>query len=111
MGKKIKLLGYSCHSLILFLIIAQLVQEKVILETAVQLRKLSRALHVPELKRAFGDDQWQKEICILRTVTTEWKIKSALLQAQGLVFRASCLKEFCSGKLVLKSKSLARKVS
>ncbi|XP_034264874.1 midasin [Pantherophis guttatus] len=71
-------------------------KEKVILETAVQLRKLSRALHIPDLKPAFGDDQWQKEICIVRTVTTEWKIKSALLQAQGLVFRASCLKEFCS---------------
>ncbi|XP_070589310.1 midasin [Erythrolamprus reginae] len=71
-------------------------KKKEILETAVQLRRLSKALHVPELKPAFGDNLWQKEICILKTVTTEWKIKVALLQAQGLVFRASYLKEFCS---------------
>ncbi|KAG8124032.1 hypothetical protein E2320_019500 [Naja naja] len=71
-------------------------KEKGILEIAVQLRRLSKALHVPELKPVFGDDQRQKEICILRTVTTEWKVKTVLLQAQGLVFRASYLKEFCS---------------
>uniref|UniRef100_A0A8C5RTN4 Uncharacterized protein n=1 Tax=Laticauda laticaudata TaxID=8630 RepID=A0A8C5RTN4_LATLA len=63
-------------------------KEKGILEIAVQLRRLSKALHVPELKPVVGDDQQQKEICILRTVTTEWKVKAVLLQAQGLVFRA-----------------------
>uniref|UniRef100_A0A670YJS1 Midasin n=1 Tax=Pseudonaja textilis TaxID=8673 RepID=A0A670YJS1_PSETE len=61
-------------------------KEKGILEIAVQLRRLSKALHVPELKPVIGDDQWQKEICILRTVATEWKVKAVLLQAQGLVF-------------------------
>uniref|UniRef100_A0A670YH89 Midasin n=1 Tax=Pseudonaja textilis TaxID=8673 RepID=A0A670YH89_PSETE len=71
-------------------------KEKGILEIAVQLRRLSKALHVPELKPVIGDDQWQKEICILRTVATEWKVKAVLLQAQGLVFRASYSKEFCS---------------
>uniref|UniRef100_A0A803SWY9 Midasin n=1 Tax=Anolis carolinensis TaxID=28377 RepID=A0A803SWY9_ANOCA len=70
--------------------------DKEVIETAAQLRKLSKALNVLDLRPVVVDDQCQKEILILKTVTTEWKMKSLLLQAQGLVLRANHLKDICS---------------
>ncbi|XP_062836825.1 midasin isoform X1 [Anolis carolinensis] len=74
-------------------------KDKEVIETAAQLRKLSKALNVLDLRPVVVDDQCQKEILILKTVTTEWKMKSLLLQAQGLVLRANHLKDICSGEL------------
>uniref|UniRef100_A0A8D2PY94 Midasin n=1 Tax=Varanus komodoensis TaxID=61221 RepID=A0A8D2PY94_VARKO len=74
-------------------------KDKEVVDTAVQLRRLSKALNILELRPTWGDEQWQKEICILKTNATEWKIKSALLQAQGLVLRANHLKDVSSDEL------------
>ncbi|XP_042318311.1 midasin isoform X2 [Sceloporus undulatus] len=74
-------------------------KNKEVMEPAGQLRRLSKALNVLELRSVFVGDQWQKEICILKMVATEWKLKALLLQAQGLVLRANHLKDICSGEL------------
>uniref|UniRef100_A0A8D0DW25 Midasin n=1 Tax=Salvator merianae TaxID=96440 RepID=A0A8D0DW25_SALMN len=75
-------------------------KDKGIVETAVQLRELSKTLNVLDLRPTFvASGQWQKDICILKTVATEWKIKTALLQAQGLILRANHLKDISSGDL------------
>ncbi|XP_061479315.1 midasin isoform X2 [Rhineura floridana] len=70
-----------------------------VVDAAAQLRRLSKALSIQELKPAVGDGQWQKEVCVLKTAATEWKIKTALLQAQGLILRTSHLKGICSDEL------------
>ncbi|XP_062980947.1 midasin [Elgaria multicarinata webbii] len=74
-------------------------KDKEVVETAAQLRRLSKALNILELRPTFGDDQLQKEICILKTAATEWKIKTALLQAQSLILRANHLKDISSDEL------------
>ncbi|XP_053143364.1 midasin isoform X2 [Hemicordylus capensis] len=68
-------------------------------ESAAQLRRLSKALNIIEFRSTFGDGLWQNNICALKTVASNWKIKTALLQAQGLVLRANHLKDVSSGEL------------
>ncbi|XP_060128572.1 midasin isoform X2 [Zootoca vivipara] len=70
-----------------------------VVDVSVQLRKISKALNVQELRPAIGDGEWQEEVCILKMAATEWKIKTALLQAQGLILRANNLKDVVSDEL------------
>lgn len=79
-------------------IFIQLMQDVGVVDASVQLRKISKALNVQELRPAIGNGEWQKEVCILKMAATEWKIKTALLQAQGLVLRANNLTDVISGK-------------
>ncbi|XP_054829779.1 midasin [Eublepharis macularius] len=72
-------------------------KDKAVVECATHLQKLSKALSVLEMRPAFGDDQ--KQICTLKTAATEWEIRKALLQAQGLVLRANHLKDINSDEL------------
>ncbi|XP_072854872.2 midasin isoform X1 [Pogona vitticeps] len=74
-------------------------KDKAIVEAAAHLRRLSKVFNILELRPAFGDDQWQKEICILKVIATEWKVKMLLLQAEGLVLRANHLKDVSSEDL------------
>lgn len=67
------------------------------LESAAQLRKLSDALNILELRATIGDDQWQKKIRILETVATKWEIKKMMLQAQGQILRANQLNDVNPG--------------
>nr|XP_056712126.1 midasin [Euleptes europaea] len=74
-------------------------KEKAVVECATHLQRLSKALNILELGPALGDSQQQKQICTLKTTATEWKIRKALLQAQGLVLRANRLKDISSDEL------------
>ncbi|KAJ6665782.1 hypothetical protein lerEdw1_001254 [Lerista edwardsae] len=74
-------------------------KDKEVLESAAQLRKLSEALNILELRATTGDDQWQKEIHILETVATKWEIKKVMLQAQDQVLRANQLNDVNSDEL------------
>ncbi|KAJ7341746.1 hypothetical protein JRQ81_006597 [Phrynocephalus forsythii] len=74
-------------------------KDKAIVEVADHLRRLSKAISILELRPAFGDDQRQKEIGILRVAATEWKVKMMLLRAEGLVLRANHMKDVSSEEL------------
>ncbi|KAL8186257.1 UNVERIFIED_CONTAM: hypothetical protein K2H54_066664, partial [Gekko kuhli] len=67
--------------------------EKAVVECAAHLQRLCKALDILELGPALGSSQQQKQICTLKTTATEWEIRKALLQAQGLVLRANHLKD------------------
>ncbi|XP_067386141.1 midasin isoform X2 [Emydura macquarii macquarii] len=74
-------------------------KDKLVVESVAQLKELSKALNILEMRSAFGESRWQDEICCLKTTATGWKIKKALLQAQGLVLRANHLEDVNPGEL------------
>ncbi|XP_066468783.1 midasin [Tiliqua scincoides] len=85
-------------------------KDQEVLESAVQLRKLSEALNILEFRATFGPDQWQKEISLLETVASKWEIKKGLLQAQGQVLRANQLNDVNSGELRIRLNTLHSKL-
>ncbi|XP_048350337.1 midasin isoform X2 [Sphaerodactylus townsendi] len=72
-------------------------KDQKVVECAAHLQRLTKALNILELRPALGDGQQQ--ICTLKTTATEWKIRKALLQAQGLVLRANHLEDISSDEL------------
>uniref|UniRef100_A0A8C8S1Z5 Midasin n=1 Tax=Pelusios castaneus TaxID=367368 RepID=A0A8C8S1Z5_9SAUR len=74
-------------------------KDKLVVESGAQLKELSKALDVLEMRPAFEERRWQEEVSILKVAATGWKIKKALLQAQGLVLRANHLEDVNPGEL------------
>lgn len=67
-------------------------------ESFAQLKVLSKQLSVLDQRPAFGKSRWKEEICCLKTAATGWKMKKALLQAQGLILRANHVEDVNPGK-------------
>ncbi|XP_074982679.1 midasin isoform X2 [Caretta caretta] len=74
-------------------------KDKLVMESVAQLKELSKALNILEMRPTFGESRWQDEICCLKTAATGWEIKKALLQATGLVLRANHLEDVNPGEL------------
>ncbi|KAM8810105.1 midasin [Eudromia elegans] len=74
-------------------------KDKLGTECLSQLKVLSKTLNILEPRLAFGSRRWQEKMCCLKTVATGWKIKKALLQAEGLILRANHLDDVCLGDL------------
>uniref|UniRef100_A0A8C3T0K3 Midasin AAA ATPase 1 n=1 Tax=Chelydra serpentina TaxID=8475 RepID=A0A8C3T0K3_CHESE len=74
-------------------------KDKVVVESVAQLKELSKALNILEMRSAFGESRWQDEICCLKTAATGLEIKKALLRAKGLVLRANHLEDVNPGEL------------
>ncbi|KAM6126972.1 midasin isoform 3-T3 [Pterocles gutturalis] len=74
-------------------------KEKLGLECFSQLKVLSKPLNILELKLAFGESRWQEKMCCLKIAATGWRMKKALLQADGLIIRANHLEDVSLGQL------------
>ncbi|KFV78000.1 Midasin, partial [Struthio camelus australis] len=74
-------------------------KDKLGVECLSQLKVLSKPLNIWESRLAFGDSRWQEKICCLKVAATGWKIKKALLQAEGLILRANHLEDVSLGEL------------
>ncbi|XP_077160450.1 midasin isoform X2 [Paroedura picta] len=74
-------------------------KDKAVVECAAHLQRLCKVLNILEPGLAHDDGQQWKQICTLKTIATEWKMREALLQAQGLVLRANHLKDISSDDL------------
>ncbi|KGL95354.1 Midasin, partial [Charadrius vociferus] len=64
-----------------------------------QLKVLSKPLNILELRLVFGESRWQEKMCCLKIAATGWKMKKALLQADGLIIRANHLEDVSLGQL------------
>lgn len=58
---------------------------------------LSKPLNILEARLVFGESRWQEKMCCLKTAATGWKMKKALLQADGLILRANHLEDVSLG--------------
>ncbi|KFQ77234.1 Midasin, partial [Phaethon lepturus] len=74
-------------------------KDKLAMECFSQLKTLSKPLNILELRLAFGESRWQEKMCCLKIAATGWKMKKALLQADGLVIRANHLEDVSLGQL------------
>uniref|UniRef100_K7FQC1 Midasin n=1 Tax=Pelodiscus sinensis TaxID=13735 RepID=K7FQC1_PELSI len=74
-------------------------KDKLVAESVAQLKEFSKALNIVEMRSAFGESRWEDEMCCLKIAATGWKIKKALLRAQGLVLRANHLEDVNPGEL------------
>ncbi|XP_025949160.1 midasin [Dromaius novaehollandiae] len=74
-------------------------KDKLGVECLSQLKVLSKPLNILEPRLAFGSSRWQEKMCCLKTAATGWKIKKALLQAEGLILRANHLEDVGLGEL------------
>ncbi|NXJ78761.1 MDN1 protein, partial [Trogon melanurus] len=74
-------------------------KDKLGMECFSQLKVLSKPLNILELGLALGESRWQEKMCCLRIAATEWKMKKALLQADGLIIRANHLEDVNLGQL------------
>ncbi|NXD83342.1 MDN1 protein, partial [Halcyon senegalensis] len=74
-------------------------KDKLGMECFSQLKILSKPLNILELKLAFGESRWQEKLHCLKIVATGWKVKKALLQADGLIIRANHLEDVNLGQL------------
>uniref|UniRef100_A0A8C0BET6 Midasin n=1 Tax=Buteo japonicus TaxID=224669 RepID=A0A8C0BET6_9AVES len=74
-------------------------KDKLGLECFSQLKLLSKPLNILELRLAFGENRWQEKMCCLKIAATGWKMKKALLQADGLIIRANHLEDVSLGQL------------
>uniref|UniRef100_A0A8B9J147 Midasin n=1 Tax=Amazona collaria TaxID=241587 RepID=A0A8B9J147_9PSIT len=68
-------------------------KDKLGMECFSQLKVLSKPLNILELRLAFGESRWQEKMCCLKIAATGWKMKKALLQADGLIIRANHLED------------------
>ncbi|XP_009324713.1 PREDICTED: midasin-like, partial [Pygoscelis adeliae] len=64
-----------------------------------QLKILSKPLNILELRLAYGESRWQEKMCCLKIAATGWKMKKALLQADGLIIRANHSEDVGLGQL------------
>uniref|UniRef100_A0A8C3BNE5 Midasin n=1 Tax=Cairina moschata TaxID=8855 RepID=A0A8C3BNE5_CAIMO len=64
-----------------------------------QLKVISKPLNILESKLAFGESRLQEKMCGLKTAASGWKVKKALLQADGLILRANHLEDVSLGQL------------
>ncbi|XP_066850638.1 midasin isoform X2 [Anser cygnoides] len=64
-----------------------------------QLKVLSKPINILESRLAFGESRWQEKMCCLKTAASGWKVKKALLQADGLILRANHLEDVSLGQL------------
>ncbi|XP_008936093.1 PREDICTED: midasin, partial [Merops nubicus] len=74
-------------------------KDKLGMECFSQLKVLSKPLNILELRWAFGESRWQEKMCCLKMAATGWKMKKALLQADGLIIRANHLGDVSLGQL------------
>lgn len=63
-----------------------------------QLKALSKPLNILELRLACGESRWQEKMCCVKIAATGMKVKKALLQADGLIIRASHLEDVSLGR-------------
>uniref|UniRef100_A0A672UWZ4 Midasin n=1 Tax=Strigops habroptila TaxID=2489341 RepID=A0A672UWZ4_STRHB len=68
-------------------------KDKLGIECFSRLKVLSKPLNILELRLAFGESRWQEKMCCLKIAATGWKMKKALLQADGLIIRANHLED------------------
>ncbi|XP_044531325.1 midasin [Gracilinanus agilis] len=68
-------------------------KDKLVVECFEQLNALSKSLSILELKPALGEDGRKDEIIRLRVAAAEYSLKKHLLQAWGLILRASHLED------------------
>ncbi|NXX88474.1 MDN1 protein, partial [Centropus bengalensis] len=57
------------------------------------LQTLSKPLNIFELRWVFGESRLQEKMCCVKIVATGWRVKKALLQADGLITRANHLED------------------
>ncbi|XP_074752140.1 midasin isoform X1 [Athene noctua] len=74
-------------------------KDKLGMECFSQLKVLSKPLNILELRLAFGESRWQEKMCCLKIAAMGWKMKKALLQADGLIIRANHLDDVSLGQL------------
>ncbi|XP_019393298.1 PREDICTED: midasin isoform X2 [Crocodylus porosus] len=74
-------------------------KNKLVVESFAQLKVLSKQLSVLDQRPAFGKSRWKEEICCLKIAAAGWKLKKALLQAQGLILRANHVEDVNPGEL------------
>uniref|UniRef100_A0A8C3JUM0 Midasin n=1 Tax=Calidris pygmaea TaxID=425635 RepID=A0A8C3JUM0_9CHAR len=74
-------------------------KDKLGMECFAQLKVLSKPLNSLELRLVFGESRWQEKMRCLKIAATGWKIKKALLQADGLIIRANHLEDVSLGQL------------
>uniref|UniRef100_A0A663DVI4 Midasin n=1 Tax=Aquila chrysaetos chrysaetos TaxID=223781 RepID=A0A663DVI4_AQUCH len=74
-------------------------KDKLGMECFSQLKVLSKPLNILELRLVFGESRWQEKMCCLKIAATGWKMKKALLQADGLIIRANHLEDVSLGQL------------
>ncbi|XP_061225769.1 midasin isoform X3 [Neopsephotus bourkii] len=74
-------------------------KDKLGMECFSQLKVLSKPLNILELRLAFGESRWQEKMCCLKIAATGWRMKKALLQADGLIIRANHLEDVSLGQL------------
>ncbi|XP_007484380.2 midasin isoform X1 [Monodelphis domestica] len=68
-------------------------KDKLVVECFEQLNALNKALSILELKPTLGEDGRRDEIIPLRVTAVEYSLKKQLLQAWGLILRASHLED------------------
>uniref|UniRef100_A0A672UXN9 Midasin n=1 Tax=Strigops habroptila TaxID=2489341 RepID=A0A672UXN9_STRHB len=81
-------------------------KDKLGIECFSRLKVLSKPLNILELRLAFGESRWQEKMCCLKIAATGWKMKKALLQADGLIIRANHLEDVSLGQLKIFLKSV-----
>ncbi|NXW51222.1 MDN1 protein, partial [Nyctiprogne leucopyga] len=74
-------------------------KDKLGMECFFQLKVLSKPLNILELRMVFGESRCQEKMCCLKIAATGWKVKKALLQADGLIIRANNLEDVSLGQL------------
>uniref|UniRef100_A0A8C6J801 Midasin n=1 Tax=Melopsittacus undulatus TaxID=13146 RepID=A0A8C6J801_MELUD len=86
-------------------------KDKLGMECFSQLKALSKPLNILELRLAFGESRWQEKMCCLKVAATGWKMKKALLQADGLIIRANHLEDVSLGQLKMFLKAVHSQLS
>ncbi|NXB28427.1 MDN1 protein, partial [Eulacestoma nigropectus] len=81
-------------------------KDKLGMECFSELKALSKALNILELRLACGESRWQEKMCCVKIAATGVKMKKALLQADGLIIRANHLEDVSLGQLQIFLKAL-----
>ncbi|KFP45021.1 Midasin, partial [Chlamydotis macqueenii] len=81
-------------------------KDKLGVECFSQLKVLSKPLNILELRLVFGESRWQEKMCCLKIAAAGWKMKKALLQADGLIIRANHLEDVNLGQLQILLKAV-----
>ncbi|XP_071597429.1 midasin [Heliangelus exortis] len=74
-------------------------KDKLGMECFSQLKALSKPLNILELRLVFEESRGPEKMRCLKIVATGWKMKKALLQADGLIIRANHLEDVNLGQL------------
>ncbi|XP_063299642.1 midasin [Pelobates fuscus] len=81
-------------------------KDEMVVQCAEKLKAICSSLDIVDLRPVKGENKWQQEMCRLKSVCTDWKTKTNLLEVWGSVLLANYQETINTDELMMSVESL-----